>query len=146
MNPLRRRPFTLALALLAAAGLGYDAYVHLHLASSYDAVGDQITQGALFRLEAVVAILAAVGVLVSDSRLAWLVAGGVGLAGVVAVVLLRYVDVPAIGPIPSMYEPVWYAEKTRSAVAEVAVVGAWLVREALRLRRADRTPDAHSPM
>jgi hypothetical protein len=50
------------------------------------------------------------------------------------VLLYRYVDVGAIGPVPNMYEPVWYAEKLRSLYAEAAVVVAWAIREALRLR------------
>jgi hypothetical protein len=37
-----------------------------------------------------------------------------------SVVLYRYVDVPAIGPIPSMYEPVWFAKKSISALAKAA--------------------------
>lgn len=135
VNPLQRTRPSLVLAVLAAAGLGFDAYVHLHLAGQYDAIGDTITQGALFRVEAVAAILAAVLVLLVDNRLAWLFAGGVGLAGVVAVVLYRYVDVPAIGPIPAMYEPAWFRLKTLSAVAEGAVAVTWLVREGLRTRR-----------
>jgi hypothetical protein len=135
VNPLRRPPVVLVLAVLVALGLGYDAYVHLHLASGYDLIGDTITQGALFRVEAAAAILAAALVLLTDSRLAWLFAGLVGLAGVAAVVVYRYVDVPAIGPIPAMYEPIWYGEKTWSAVAEGAVAVLCLVREALRTRR-----------
>jgi hypothetical protein len=134
VNPLQRSRVSLVLALLVAAGLGYDAYIHLDLATGYDAIGEDITQGNLFRVEAVAAIFAAAFVLLSDSRIAWLIAGGVGLAGVVAVVLYRYVDVPAIGPIPAMYEPIWFAEKTWSAVAEGAVALLWLVREGLRLR------------
>jgi hypothetical protein len=39
----------------------------------------------------------------------------------VGVVLYRYVDVPAIGPFPSLYEPVWFREKVVAAVA--AAVG-----------------------
>lgn len=31
-----------------------------------------------------------------------------------------YVEVPALGPLPSMYEPVWYAAKVVTAVAEAA--------------------------
>ena len=123
-----------SLAVLAALGLAYDAYVHADLASVYDRVGDAVTQGALFRVEAVLAVAAALLVLVSDSRLAWAVAGLVGLGGVAAVLLYRYVDVGAIGPVPNMYEPVWYDEKTWSAVAEGGVALLWLVREALRLR------------
>ena len=138
---MTRSRASLALALVAAAGLGYDAYVHLHLASGYDAVGTTVTQGALFRVEAVVALVAAVAVLVSDRRLVWAAAGLTGLAGVAAVVLYRYVDVGAIGPIPNMYEPAWFAEKSRSAFAEGAVAAAWLLREGLRFR----SPAARQP-
>ena len=122
------------LAVLVAVGLVIDAYVHFDLAPSYDAVKATFTQGQLFRLEAAFALLAAVLVLVSDSRLAWAFAGLLGLAGVVAVVLLRYVEVPAIGPFPSMYEPVWFGEKTLSAFAEGAVVLLAGARELLRRR------------
>jgi hypothetical protein len=47
--------------------------------------------------------------------LAFLVAVG----GFAAVVIYRYVDVGAFGPFPNMYEPIWYTEKTVSAVAEL---------------------------
>lgn len=135
MNPFARSRAALVLAVLAAAGLGYDAYVHLDLASGYDPVGDTITQGALFRVEAGLAIAAAVAVLLSDHRLAWAFAGLVGLGGVGAVLLYRYVDVGAIGPVPNMYEPVWFTLKTRSAYAEAAVAVLWVAREVLRRRR-----------
>lgn len=131
----RSRP-SLTLALLTAIGLGYDAKVHRHLASGYDAVGSTINQGALFRVEAAVAVLVAVAVLLSDNRMVWAAAGLTGLAGVTAVVLYRYVDVGALGPIPNMYEPAWFPEKMHSADAEGAVAVLWLVREALRFNRA----------
>jgi hypothetical protein len=134
MNPLNRSAASLVLAVLVAAGLGYDAYVHLDLASSFDAVGDTITQGGLFRVEAGLAIVAGLAVLASDSRLAWALAGLVGFGGAAAVTLYRYVDVGAIGPVPNMYEPVWYSDKTWSALAELGVGVLWLVREAVRLR------------
>jgi hypothetical protein len=133
MDNLRRSPLSLLLAVLAAAGLAYDAKVHLHLAKSYDPIGGSITQGGLFRVEAGVAILVALAVLVSDRRLVWAAAGLTGLAGVAAVLLYRYVDVGSIGPIPDMYEPAWFGEKTHSAIAEGAVALLWLVREGLRL-------------
>lgn len=132
MNPLQRSRGSLVLAVLAAAGLGYDAYVHLDLAKGYDAVGSSITQGALFQVEAGSAIAAALAGLVSDHRLAWAAAGLVGLGGLAAVLLYRYVDVGVIGPIPNMYEPVWFSLKTRSALAEAAVTVLWVVREVLR--------------
>jgi hypothetical protein len=139
MNLFSRSWLSLVLALVAATGLGYDAAVHLHLAGSYDVVGSSITQGSLFRVEAVVAALGALAVLLSDNRLIWFAAGLTGLAGVAAVVLYRYVDVGGVGPIPDMYEPVWFPEKIRSAYAEGGVAVVWLVREALRLRRAGVT-------
>ena len=139
MNPLTRTRSSLVLAVPAAAGLAYDAKVHLQLADVYDSVGDTITQGALFRVEAVIAIAAAVAVLVSDHRLAWAAAGLTGLGGLGAVLLYRYYDVGAIGPIPNMYEPVWYPQKTRSAYAEGGVAVVWLIREALRYLSARRS-------
>jgi hypothetical protein len=131
---LRRPRAALVLTVLAVAGLAYDAYVHLHLASNYDGIGDTVTQGGLFRFEAALAIAAAVVLLLSDHWLAWAFAGLVGLGGVAAVLLYRYVDVGAIGPIPNMYEPIWFPLKTRSAWAEAAVAVIWVVREVLRRR------------
>ena len=138
-NPLTRGPAATLLTLVAVLGLAYDAKAHLHLAPVYDAVGSSITQGALFRLEAAAAIVVAVAVLLVDDRRVWAVAGLVGLLGVVAVVLYRYVQVPAIGPLPSMYEPVWFGEKTTSAYAEGLVAIAALVREVLRGRTRSAT-------
>jgi hypothetical protein len=138
MTLLRRSRLSLALAVLTAIGLLYDAKVHLHLAGDYDAVGSTVTQGWLFRVEAVVAIVVAVAVLVSDHRLVWVSAGVTGLAGVVAVLLYRYVDVGAIGPIPNMYEPAWFPEKLHSAYAEGAVAVASLIRWPLRPEPVDR--------
>ena len=132
VSPLSRSRSSLLLAVLAALGLAYDAYVHLDLASVYDGNGDSITQGALFRVEAVVAILVGLAVLASDHRLVWAAAGLTGLGGVALVVLYRYVDVGSFGPVPNMYEPVWYGEKTRSAIAEAGVGVVWVAREALR--------------
>src|SRR5690242_15478280 len=147
MNPLSRSRSSLVLAVLAALGLAYDAYVHLDLAGTYDGNGDSITQGALFRVEAVIAILVGLAVLASDHRLVWAAAGLTGIGGVALVVLYRYVDVGSIGPIPNMYEAVWYDEKTRSAIAEAGVGVVWLVREALRYlgMRASAPASATAP-
>ena len=135
---MRRDRTSLALAVVTAAGLAYDAKVHLHLAGGYDAIGDTITQGALFRVEAVAALLAAVLVLVVDHRLAWATAAMTGLAGVAAVLLYRYVDVGAIGPIPNMYEPAWYPEKLNSLYAEAVVAVAALTGGIRYLRQQQR--------
>ena len=107
------------LRLVVALGLVVDAVVHLRLASGYQlAQPGGIGEGNLFRIEAVVALLAAAYVLVRGTRLAFTVAALVGLGGLAVVVLYRYVQVPAVGPFPSMYEPVWFFSKSLSAVAE----------------------------
>ncbi|MHA7299565.1 hypothetical protein, partial [Pseudarthrobacter sp. MDT3-1] len=110
-----------------AAALVVSAVIHVQLAPGYQqAAPGGIGQGTLFLVQAGAAVLAAVFVLVTGSRAAFAAAAAVGLSSLAAVILYRYVQVPAIGPMPSMYEPVWYAAKVLSAVAE-AVAGALAV-------------------
>ena len=114
------------LRVVVVIGLAVDAVVHLRLAPGYqlaDPAG--IGQGNLFRCEAAVAAVVAVLVLMTGSRLAYTLAFVVAASALAAVVLTRYVPVPAFGPFPSSYEPVWFGQKTVSAVAEgVAAVAA----------------------
>ncbi|MDQ2881552.1 MAG: hypothetical protein M3Y48_10050 [Actinomycetota bacterium] len=120
--------------VVVAAGFGYDAYAHLDLAANFDANRALISQGMLFRAEAVVAVLAAVLVLVIRHRAAILFAVLIAGSALGAVLLYRYVDIGAIGPLPDMYEPTWYPEKTLSAIAEAAAVvvaGTLLRRESV---------------
>jgi hypothetical protein len=43
----------------------------------------------------------------------------------VRLLLYAFIDVGGFGPLPDMYDPIWYTEKTISAIAEaVAAVGA----------------------
>lgn len=119
--PARARGWDVALRLLTAAALLVDAGVHLHLAPGYQAGSPQgIGQGTLFLLESAVAGLAALAVLLNGGRTAYACALLVAFSAFAAVVLYRYVDLPAFGPVPAMYEPVWYFEKALSAVAEGA--------------------------
>lgn len=130
----------LLLRLLVAAGLVVDAVVHLRLASQYQlAQPAGIGQGNLFRIEAAVAVLVAAYVLLRGSRPAFLAASAVALSACVAVVLYRYVQVPGLGPIPPMYEPVWFFQKSLSAVVEGATGVAALV-VALTAGRGVRSP------
>ena len=115
--------------MLAVAGLAVDAYVHLHLASGYDSVRTStLSQGDLFRAEGIAAIAVAVAVLVRPRRYTAVLAAVLGAGGVAAVLVYRYVNIKAFGPIPAMYEPLWYGDKTRSAYAEgvAAAAGAAL--------------------
>ncbi|GHB52434.1 hypothetical protein [Flexivirga endophytica] len=108
------------LRVLVAACLVADAIVHLRLAGRYGMASapGHLSEGLLFRAEAIVALVVALVVLVLGNRAAFAAAFIVAGSACVAVVLFRYVDVPAFGPVPAMYEPIWFGEKTVSAVAE----------------------------
>lgn len=124
----------MALRVLTALALFIDAGVHIYLAPGYQAASPGgIGQGNLFLLESAAAVLAALWVLFRGSRASFALALAVALSAFVAVVMYRYVDIPAIGPIPAMYEPVWFFEKSLSAVAEGAgalLAGVGLMRTA----------------
>lgn len=109
----------IALRVIVVAALVLDAVVHLRLVSGYQAGQPAgIGTGNVFRIASTLAIVAALWVLLRGSRAAYAAAFAVAFSAVVAVVLYRYVDVPQLGPIPPMYEPIWFFEKTLSAVAE----------------------------
>ena len=127
----------MVLRLVVVAGLAVDVYVHLHLAAGYDANTAAISEGALFRVEAVVAGLAAVVVLLTRTQIGVVVAFLVAAGGVGVVLLYQYVDVGAVGPLPNMYEPLSYPEKTDSLIAEA--VAALAALALLALHRASRT-------
>ncbi|QOR70177.1 hypothetical protein IM660_16415 [Ruania alkalisoli] len=129
----------LVVRVLVVAGLTVDAVVHYRLAEQMGiAAPGGIGGDTLFRVQATAAVLAGLFLLVRGSRLAYVLAGLVALSAFGAVLLYSLVNVPAIGPVPSMYDPFWYPEKTLSAVAEaVAVLGSIVgLRVARRRRRA----------
>jgi hypothetical protein len=123
----------LALIVVVVAGLAVDAYVHLDLASAFrHNRTSTLSEPTLFRAEAIAAIVAAVALLVRPRRYTAAFAFLVAAAGVVAVVVYRYVDVGAFGPIPNMYDPYWQpAEKVASLVAEAAAALAALALVAM---------------
>jgi hypothetical protein len=112
----------LVLRFLVAAGLAVDAYVHADLAGNYDAIHASISQGSLFRIEAGVASAAALLVLVAGRRIGFTLAFAVAASAFGAIMLYRYVNVGTLGPLPNMYEPVWFTEKTTAAVAEAGAM------------------------
>lgn len=123
------------LRVVVAAALAVEALIHLRLAPGYQqSAPDGIGAGNLFRLQAATAIVAAVWVLARGSWMAFMAAAVTALGAVAAVVLYRYVDVPAFGPIPAMFEPVWFFEKTLSALAAALA----LVLAAMALARGPR--------
>ncbi|MEO6501624.1 MAG: hypothetical protein ABIQ09_06900 [Jatrophihabitantaceae bacterium] len=133
----------IALRAVTAAALIVEAVIHLRLAADYQlAAPAGIGQGNLFRIEAAAAVLAALWVLVSGSWKAYAAALAIAAGGLGAVLLYRYYQVPAFGPIPSMYEPLWYFKKTATAVAEAtatvtALLGFLHVRQSVRPRAAN---------
>jgi hypothetical protein len=142
LQRVRVSPLDIVLRVLAVAGLAVSAYVHLHLAHLYTTLGDTITQGDLFRVQGVVSAVVAVWLLVTGQRLAWLTAGVVSALSLGAVMLYRYVNVGAIGPIPNMHDASWQPspDKMMSAIAEAAVVVLALVWWVAVARRRERQP------
>jgi hypothetical protein len=143
----RDRTVVEVLTALTVVGLAIDAYVHIHLAPTYDPIKtSSISQGDLFRVEAALAIVAAIALLVRPRRYTAAFAFLVATGGVFAVLLYQYVDVGKIGPIPDMYDPFWSTEKALSLIGEaVAAVTALALLIVLdrRARRARRPAAAH---
>lgn len=112
------RAMRLAARVVAAAALAVDAYYHAKLADQYDLVSKSVSEGDLFRVEAGLASLAALLLLIwhrlPSEIFAWLVAAG----GLAAVLVYRYIDVGTLGPLPNMYEPVWFQDKRLSALSQ----------------------------
>lgn len=121
-RPLGRSVGEFLARVVVVVGLAYDAYAHLDLASNFDANIAAISQGMLFRVEAALAALAALLVIINRRWVAVIFAMLVAGSALGAVLLYRYVDLGILGPIPDMYEPGWYPEKTLSAIAEAAAV------------------------
>ena len=144
------RVVLVALRLVTAAGLAIDAYVHADLAGSFAHNGHTLTQGDLFLIEAGAASAAALLVLVLPRWYTVALAVLIAASALGAVLLYRYVDVGTLGPLPNMYEPIWYPEKTASAIAEATALAAGLGALALslatrRARHGASGPAVHTP-
>jgi hypothetical protein len=135
-----RAAVRLGLALVAAAGLAIQAYVHFDLASQYDVIKSSVlSQCDLFRAEATVAVIAAAAVLLRPRRYTAAFAFVVAAAGLIAVLVYQYVNVGAFGPIPNMYDPIWFPKKTLSVWAEGIAAVAALALFAMLHAEARRT-------
>lgn len=137
------------LRIVTAAGLAIDAYVHADLALRYDLNQGSavLSQGDLFRIEAGVSAFAALAVILTAWRVTWMLAFLVAASALGALLLYRYHDPGAIGPLPDMYEPTMYPEKTLAAVAEgvaagtalIGIAAAWLISRSSEHRRTTRS-------
>lgn len=129
-------PVELVLRVLAVAGLGVSAYIHLHLAHLYAGNGGTISQGDLFVVQGIVSIVVAVALLATGWPWVWVAAGLVGLASLAAVLVSRYTSLGAVGPFPNMHDASWQPspDKLDSAVAEAVVVVVVLIWAAVVAR------------
>ena len=114
-----------AVRALVAACLAVDAYIHLKLASTQPpASPGTISQGTLFYAEGGVAILAALLVVLRGTRATFGFAFLVAASALAAVLVSRYIDVGAVGPLPDLYEPAWYTTKIITTIAEAVALPA----------------------
>jgi hypothetical protein len=128
------------LRLLTAAGLAVDAYVHADLAANYDPIRQSISQGDLFRIEAGVASAAALLILLTASRVVWAVVFLIAASALGAILLYRYVNVGTLGPLPNMYEPIWFTKKVVTVVAEGVATATALLGFAVVAARGSSLP------
>ncbi len=136
-----RQAAIVAVCLIAVAGLGIDAYVHLDLASTYAEAQAPINEGVLFRAEAVLALLTALALSTSRRRLPFVLGFAVSASALTLMLISRYVDLGPIGPFPDLYDPVWFPEKLWAAGGEAAsaiasVAGILLLSIRTRPRRS----------
>ena len=133
------------LRVVTAAALVVDAVVHNDLVHRYAPnQSGGLSQGQLFRIEAVVAVVAALLVLITARWFAWVVAFAVAASALAAVLISTNYDIGPIGPIPDMYEPIWYGKKTLAAIAEATGAGTALAGFAVRVLVARRRGSEHA--
>ena len=127
------------LRIVTAAALVVDAVVHNDLVHRYAPnQSGGLSQGQLFRIEAAVAIAAALLVLITGRWFAWAIAFAVAASALAAVLISSNYEIGTIGPIPDMYEPIWYGKKTLAAIAEATGAGTALAGLAVRVLVARR--------
>ena len=120
---------------LSVAALGISSYVHIHLADNYPYIGT-ISGTQMFYAQGITAAVIALALLITGHRLVWVAAAALGIASFAAVMLYRYTDLGAIGPLPNMHDPTWQPspDKLLSAVVEAALPVLWLASELVRRR------------
>jgi hypothetical protein len=145
---LPRSPAAAAVAaarLITVAGLGIDAYVHLDLAPVYSEAAAPVSEGVLFRAEAVLALLTALALILSARRLSFLAGFAVSASALTVMLVSRYADLGPLGPFPDLYDPSWFAEKLWAAFGEAAAGVASLAGILLLSIWADRRRAARAP-
>jgi hypothetical protein len=133
-----RNPHRLA-AILIAVALLLNAWIHFRLAGPFDAnPGALLSQGALFRIQAVVNV--AVAILIVVRPRPWIALFAFAVAAGGAAILTLTSVVPVDGPIlglPYLFEPAWYPAKQTSLVFQLlaAALAAGMLLRSVRPRR-----------
>lgn len=122
----RGRTLRIVLRVITAGALAGSGYLHLHLASRYAPIRTStLSQQDLFVVQAVLAFVVAALLLLWGRLPAVIAALLLGAATLAAIVTYRYVNVGTIGPLPDMYEPIWYTQKTATVYLDaLTTVGA----------------------
>jgi len=108
-----------ALRVGVVAALAVSGYLHVRVSSLYAANKTSVvSERELFLAQAVVAGVVALAVLLRGRRPEAALALIVTLGSLAAVLVYRYLDVGTLGPLPNMYDPGWFTDKTISAYAE----------------------------
>ncbi|MFC0680856.1 hypothetical protein ACFFGH_23750 [Lysobacter korlensis] len=134
----KRRQPRLA-AILIAVALLLNAWIHVRLAGPFDAnPGALLSQGALFRIQAVVNLVIAILIVVRPRAWAALLAFAVAAGGAAILTLTSVVPVDgSMLGLPYLFEPAWYPAKQTSLVLQLlaAVLAAGKMLHAVRRRR-----------
>ncbi len=130
-----------ALHVIGAVALGYSGYLHLRIALERPPLfaDGQVSLSGAFVAQTVAAAVVVVWVLARGHLLSWLAFGVVAVGSLAALVLSVYAQIPAVGPFPELFEPLWYADKyLAAAAAAVASVVALVAVLSLRRRPVRR--------
>jgi hypothetical protein len=134
----KRRLPRLAAVVLAVALL-LNAWIHVRLAGPFDAnPGALLSQGALFRIQAVVNLVVAVLVVVRPRAWTGLLAFAVAAGGAAVLTLTSLVPVDgSLLGLPYLFEPAWYPAKQTSLVLQLlaAALAVGMVLRAARIPR-----------
>ncbi len=127
-------------AVLIAVALLLNAWIHFRLAGPFDAnPGALLSQGALFRIQAVVNVAVAILVVVRPRAWTALLAFAVAAGGAAILTLTSVlpVDGSLVG-LPYLFEPAWYPAKQTSLVLQL-LAAALAVGMLLRPARSPRS-------
>ena len=134
----KRRQPRLA-AIVIAVALLLNAWIHFRLAGPFDAnPGSLLSQGALFRIQAVVNLIVAVLIVVRPRAWTALLAFAVAAGGAAILTLTSVVPVDgSIVGLPYLFEPAWYPAKQTSLVFQLlaAALAVGMMLHAVRTRR-----------